>query len=198
MFTIILLYAYEAAMPNIEKERIIGIRVPVLRKYAKELAHGSRLFLSVQKEKRVCNTVKENDCDNVEKFLNTLPHYYYEENNLHMFLIMQMKDYDTALAYLEAFLPYIDNWATCDSGVPAVFKKHKNELILHVYEWLDSDKPYTVRYGNDECLTGLSFDFRTCRIPKDGYSRGGYRFRHSRGGIDSLFRGLHETYRRYT
>ena len=94
-------------MPNIEKERIIGIRVPVLRKYAKELAHGSRLFLSVQKEKRVCNTVKENDCDNVEKFLNTLPHYYYEENNLHMFLIMQMKDYDTALAYLEAFLPYI-------------------------------------------------------------------------------------------
>lgn len=134
-------------MPNIEKERIIGIRVPVLRKYAKELAHGSRLFLSVQKEKRVCNTVKENDCDNVEKFLNTLPHYYYEENNLHMFLIMQMKDYDIALDYLEAFLPYIDNWATCDSGVPAVFKKHKNELLLHVYEWLDSDKPYTVRYG---------------------------------------------------
>ena len=134
-------------MPNIEKERIIGIRVPVLRKYAKELAHGSRLFLSVQKEKRVCNTVKENDCDNVEKFLNTLPHYYYEENNLHMFLIMQMKDYDTALAYLEAFLPYIDNWATCDSGVPAVLKKHKKELLLHVYEWLDSDKPYTVRYG---------------------------------------------------
>ena len=59
-------------MPNIEKERIIGIRVPVLRKYAKELAHGSRLFLSVQKEKRVCNTVKENDCDNVEKFLNKI------------------------------------------------------------------------------------------------------------------------------
>ena len=58
-----------------------------------------------------------------------------------------MKDYDTALAYLEAFLPYIDNWATCDSGVPAVFKKHKKELLLHVYEWLDSDKPYTVRYG---------------------------------------------------
>ena len=101
-------------MPNIEKDRIIGIRVPVLRKYAKELASGSRLFLSVQNE-------KENDCDNVEKFLNSLPHYYYEENNLHMFLIMQMKDYDTALDYLEAFLPYIDNWATCDSGVPAVF-----------------------------------------------------------------------------
>ena len=53
-------------MPNIEKDRIIGIRVPVLRKYAKELARGSRLFLSVQKEKRVCNTVKENDCDNVD------------------------------------------------------------------------------------------------------------------------------------
>lgn len=127
-------------MPNIEKDRIIGIRVPVLRKYAKELASGSRLFLSVQNE-------KENDCDNVEKFLNSLPHYYYEENNLHMFLILQMKDYDAALAYLETFLPYIDNWATCDSGVPAVFKKHKKDLLLHVYEWLHSDKPYTVRYG---------------------------------------------------
>ena len=119
-------------MPNIEKERIIGIRVPVLRKYAKELAHGSRLFLSVQKEKRVCNTVKENDCDNVEKFLNTLPHYYYEENNLHMFLIMQMKDYDTALAYLEAFLPYIDNWATCDSGVPDVAKIRSKEYYVNM------------------------------------------------------------------
>ena len=67
-------------MPNIEKERIRGIRVPVLRKYAKELARGSRLFLSVRGEKLGCNTVKENDCDNVEKFLNSLPHYYYEEN----------------------------------------------------------------------------------------------------------------------
>ena len=63
-------------MPNIEKERIIGIRVPVLRKYAKELARGSRLFLSVRGEKLGCNTVKKNDCDNVEKFLNSLPHYY--------------------------------------------------------------------------------------------------------------------------
>lgn len=109
----------------------------MLRKYAKELAHGSRLFLSVQKEKRVCNTVKENDCDNVEKFLNTLPHYYYEENNLHMFLIMQMRDYDTALAYLEAFLPYIDNWATCDSGVPAVFKKHKMSFFcMYMSGWI--------------------------------------------------------------
>ena len=77
-------------MPNIEKDRIIGIRVPVLRKYAKELASGSRLFLSVQNE-------KENDCDNVEKFLNSLPHYYYEENNLHMFLIMSKTVYGMGL-----------------------------------------------------------------------------------------------------
>ena len=158
-------------MPNIEKDRIIGIRVPVLRKYAKELARGSRLFLSVQKEKRGCNTVKENDCDNVENFLNSLPHYYYEENNLHMFLIMQMKDYDTALAYLEAFLPYIDNWATCDSGVPAVFKKHKKDLLLHVYEWLDSDKPYTVRYGIGTLMRlyldedfDIKYAYELCRI----------------------------------
>ena len=146
-------------MPNIEKERIIGIRVPVLRKYAKELAHGSRLFLSVQKEKRVCNTVKENDCDNVEKFLNTLPHYYYEENNLHMFLIMQMRDYDTALAYLEAFLPYIDNWAVCDStcmGLKTV-AKHREEWGPFLGELLSSENPWAVRMGLvlllSQCLT---------------------------------------------
>ena len=140
-------------MPNIEKERIIGIRVPVLRKYAKELAHGSRLFLSVQKEKRVCNTIKENDCDNVEKFLNTLPHYYYEENNLHMFLIMQMKDYDTALAYLEAFLPYIDNWATCDLVRVPAFRCYLPAVLERIRGWVASEPEYAVRFGVVQLMT---------------------------------------------
>lgn len=130
-------------MPTIEKAHIIGIRTPVLRKYAKELARTSRLFM-VSKDMAA---VDNGSADIVEQFISDVPHYYYEENNLHMFLILQMKDYDMALSYLEAFLPYIDNWATCDCGVPAVFKKHTDELLPHVYSWLGSDKPYTVRFG---------------------------------------------------
>ena len=112
-------------MPTVAPETVIGVRTPLLRNLAKELA----------------GTAEAAD------FLRVLPHAYYEENNLHAFLVEKIRDYDAALAETERFLPYIDNWATCDSGVPAVFKKHKKELLLHVYEWLDSDKPYTVRYG---------------------------------------------------
>ena len=112
-------------MPTVAPETVIGVRTPLLRNLAKELA----------------GTAEAAD------FLRVLPHAYYEENNLHAFLVEKIRDYDAALAETERFLPYIDNWATCDSGVPAVFKKHKNELLLHVYKWLNSDKPYTVRYG---------------------------------------------------
>ena len=112
-------------MPTVAPETVIGVRTPLLRNLAKELA----------------GTAEAAD------FLRVLPHAYYEENNLHAFLVEKIRDYDAALAETERFLPYIDNWATCDSGVPAVFKKNKNELLLHVYEWLHSDKPYTVRYG---------------------------------------------------
>ena len=81
------------------------------------------------------------------------------------------------------------------TGSQIVIGRRNGEGRYDPYKGVDIERCLD---GNDECLTGLSFDFRTCRIPKDGYSRGGYRFRHSRGGIDSLFRGLHETYRRYT
>ena len=118
--------AFQAKLtPGVPEDSFIGIRVPVLRKFAKEFT-------------------KEAEC---EFFLQQLPHEYYDENMLHGLLISQIKDYEECIRLTERFLPYIDNWATCDSGVPAVFKKHKNELLLHVYEWLDSDKPYTVRYG---------------------------------------------------
>lgn len=112
-------------MPNIDKERIIGIRVPVLRAYAKEVRKTM----------------------NVEQFLSDLPHYYYEENNLHAFIIAETKDYETCLSQMEAFLPYIDNWATCDMGAPKVFAKHKQELLLHIDSWMASGKTYTIRFG---------------------------------------------------
>ena len=89
-------------MPNIPKEDVIGIRVPVLRKFAKEFAKS----------------------DEKEKFLKELPHRYYEENNLHMMLLVEMKDYDGCMQEMERFLPYINNWATCDFPAPNCFDKH--------------------------------------------------------------------------
>ena len=112
-------------MPTVPPETIIGVRTPLLRKLAKELY----------------------DTPQAEAFLNSLPHKYYEENNLHAFLIEQIRDYDRALVETERFLPYIDNWATCDCFCPKVFAKHKAELPETIRRWLDSDRPYTVRYA---------------------------------------------------
>ena len=112
-------------IPNISADRIIGIRTPQLRKLAKTL-------------------FKEGT---YEEFIHSLPHTYYEENNLHAFLIEQLKDYDEAVMQTKMFLPYVDNWATCDCFAPKVFAKHKDRLIDVIYEWLESDKTYTVRYA---------------------------------------------------
>lgn len=112
-------------MPTIEKEKIIGIRTPMLRKFAKEFA-------------------KTEEC---EIFLRDLPHTYYEENNLHGFLLEMEKDYDRLVDRLDIFLPYVDNWATCDMIRPKILKKHLKEFLPKVQEWLDSDKVYTIRYG---------------------------------------------------
>ena len=112
-------------MPDIDKETIIGIRVPVLRKYAKSIA-GTELS---------------------EKFIKELPHRYYEENNLHMMLITRIKDYDRCLLEIERFLPYIDNWATCDFPAPKCFENHKEELLPVIKRWIASRETYTIRYG---------------------------------------------------
>lgn len=112
-------------MPTIPPETVIGVRTPLLRKLAKELAGTPQ----------------------AEHFLQSLPHRYYEENNLHAFLIEKIRDYDTALAETERFLPYINNWATCDCFCPKVFAKHKEELLISIRRWLDSGKLYTVRYA---------------------------------------------------
>ena len=112
-------------MPTINPDTIIGIRVPQLRRFASAFA----------------KTEESRD------FLQCLPHKYYEENNLHAFIIEHIKDCDTALNETERFLPYIDNWATCDMFLPKVFKKNTDKLLNSVYKWLKSDKTYTVRFA---------------------------------------------------
>lgn len=112
-------------IPTIDPDKIIGVRTPVLRKQVKELA-------------------KRPD---IHEYMMTLPHTYYEENNLHAFLIEQIKDYEECVRRLEEFLPYVDNWATCDSMTPKVFKKHKGELLEKISVWLASDHVYTIRFG---------------------------------------------------
>ncbi|MBO5060977.1 MAG: DNA alkylation repair protein [Clostridia bacterium] len=112
-------------MPTVNPELIIGVRVPLLRKLSKEFAKTAE----------------------AQDFLLTLPHRFYEENNVHAFVIEEIKDFDEALAKTEEFLPYIDNWATCDMFMPKVFKKNTDKLLAKIREWICSDKPYTVRYA---------------------------------------------------
>ena len=118
-------------IPNIEKDRVIGIRTPILRKFAKEYAKT----------------------DDAQKFIRELPHYYYEENNLHMMIITGIKDYDTCVIEIERFLPYIDNWATCDLPVPKCFYKNMEKLIDNVISWIKSDDTYTIRYGIETLMS---------------------------------------------
>lgn len=112
-------------IPTVDKETVIGVRTPQLRKLAKELS-------------------KDPD---IGVFLKILPHKYYEENNLHGLIIEGMKDYDKCIAEMELFLPYIDNWATCDIISPKVFKKHLPELLDEIKVWIGSDHTYTIRLG---------------------------------------------------
>ena len=112
-------------MPTVNKEKIIGVRTPALRVFAK----------------------KYGKTDEAKEYLQILSHQYYEENNLHGLLIEQIKDYDTCLEELERFLPYIDNWATCDIPRPKCFAKHKTELLPVIKEWIASGNTYTIRYG---------------------------------------------------
>ena len=112
-------------MPTVNKEKIIGVRTPALRVFAK----------------------KYGKTDEAKEYLQILPHQYYEENNLHGLLIEQIKDYDTCLEELERFLPYIDNWATCDMLAVKVGKKHLDTFIDEVYRWMESDHAYTIRFG---------------------------------------------------
>lgn len=112
-------------IPGIDKETVIGIRTPVLRKFAKEYAKSGE----------------------TEQFMRELPHKYYEENNLHMMLIAQIKDYNKCISETEKFLPHIDNWATCDSPLPKCFDKNKEDVLERAKNWIATDTTYVKRYG---------------------------------------------------
>lgn len=118
-------------VPGRNIDEIIGIRTPVLRKYAKEI-----------------NGTKE-----AEEFLSVLPHDYYDEDNLHAFLISLIKDYGKCVDELDRFLPYVDNWATCDQMRPAAFNKNTALLEKDIRRWITSEKTYTVRFAVEMLMT---------------------------------------------
>ena len=118
-------------MPTIQDDLILGVRVPVLRKYARKV-------------------FEEYDW---QTFLKETPHKYYEENNLHAFIIEQIKDYQRVIDELNLFLPFVDNWATCDSCSPKIFKKHLDELLLSIDMWISSEHTYMVRFGIEMLMT---------------------------------------------
>ncbi len=125
-------------IPNIAPQTVIGVRTPELRKMAKEL----------MRENVHERTKEQGTSDSItDRFLQTLPHEYFEENQLHAFLIEQIGDYDKTMAATEAFLPFVDNWATCDQLSPRVFKKHLPELLDKIKPWLSSGKTYTIRFA---------------------------------------------------
>lgn len=118
-------------MPTIDRGTIIGVRTPALRKLAQQIAKT----------------------DAAQEFIGQLPHHYYEENNLHAFIVARMTDFDETIRQTNLFLPHIDNWATCDSFSPKVFGKHPDELLAAVKVWIASPHTYTVRFAIKMLMT---------------------------------------------
>ena len=112
-------------IPGMDAQKEIGVRTPELRKLAKELA------------KR----------EDIRDFLKDLPHGYFDENQVHAFILSEEKDFEKCMDELELFLPYVDNWATCDQMSPKVSRKHRKELLDAIRRWIESDHPYTVRFA---------------------------------------------------
>ena len=112
-------------IPTIEPEKVIGVRTPELRNLAKQLVKT----------------------DGILEFLLDLPHPYFDENQLHAFILSERKDFDICLEEVNRFLPYVDNWATCDQLSPKAFKKQKDKLLEQIPTWLASDRTYTIRFG---------------------------------------------------
>ena len=111
----------------------------------------------------VVRTLAKEFCKNpnIDKFLNSLPHKYQEENNLHSFIICEIKDYEECIIKINEFLPFVDNWAVCDSMRPKSFKNNKDKLIIDIYEWLNSEDEYTIRFGIEMLMTHfLDGDFK--------------------------------------
>ena len=131
-------------IPTISPDTVIGVRTPVLRKLAKELA------------KR----------EDIDTFLSSLPHSCFEDNQLHAFILSLDKDYAHCMTGLIQFLPFVDNWATCDQMSPKVFKKHLPELVPHIEEWLKSEHTYTIRFGIGMLMEHYLDDVFEARYPE--------------------------------
>ena len=112
-------------IPTVDPEKVIGVRTPQLRKFAKELSRDP----------------------DAERFLEDLPHEYFDENQLHTFLISELKDFDNCILKTERFLPQIDNWATCDQLSPKVFKKHRPKLLEYIKRWIRLGDTYIIRFA---------------------------------------------------
>ncbi len=112
-------------IPTVKPETIIGVRTPELRKLAKQIGSS----------------------EEITAFLNDLPHPYFEENQLHAFVLSGMRDYTECMQALNQFLPFVDNWATCDQMSPRVFRKHRSELKQEIRKWMHSEKTYTIRFA---------------------------------------------------
>lgn len=112
-------------IPTVTPDSVIGVRTPALKKMAKQ--HAKR--------------------DDVEAFLSDTPHKYFDENQLHAFILSEIKDFNRCIELVDAFLPFVDNWATCDQMSPKIFKKHKEELLSYIDKWLGSSETYTVRFA---------------------------------------------------
>ena len=130
---------HAALMPTVDKALVIGVRMPALRALAKELK----------------------GTEPAADFMAQLPHKYYEENNLHAALIGHIRDFQPCITALERFLPYVDNWATCDMMNPRALAKDKAALLERIRLWLQSGHTYTVRFGMEMLMNHfLEEDFR--------------------------------------
>ena len=141
-------------MPTVPPQKVLGVCTPALRRLAKEL-RGTK---------------------EAEAFLTSLPHDMFEENNLHAFLLEGVSDFSQALALTNAFLPYVDNWATCDQMSPKAFAKEPERLLADIAIWLDSGKTYTVRFGVGMLMRYFlderfenAYPERVAQIPADEY-----------------------------
>lgn len=138
-------------IPTVPKEKFIGVRLPEVRKLAKTY-------------------IKEEEAS---EFMRKLHHDYYDENMLHGLLISEMKDYNRCIEAIDIFLPYVDNWAVCDTMSPKIFRKHKAELISKIMEWANSEQTYTCRFGLEMLMNHyLDADFKPeyLEIPATVYS----------------------------
>ena len=120
-------------IPGVTADSVIGVRTPALRAFAKEL------YKAAASDRETAKAVSD--------FLSSLPHKYFDQNQLHAFLIGEEKDFEKCISRVEAFLPYVDNWATCDQASTKAFTKHKSELLPYIFRWIKSNHTYTVRFA---------------------------------------------------